>query len=250
MIPGAGDVRQYPHHVVTLALAVTVGLVVGLARAPGGRHLARPHVDHIGLLALGAGLSFLSATLSGALAVSALLASLAVLIAVAQANRHVTGIAVVGLGLLLNLVAVAVNGGMPVRAGALEAAGLPRGELAEPRHLETDGDPLPVLGDVLPVPFAHEVVSFGDLIVVFGAGDAVRELSRRRSRSAAAAQRAERTARAKVDQVWGTAPSAAPVSATQYSAYPELTAPAHIDLTSAEPVSEREPVLVAASQDR
>ena len=46
------------------------------------------------------------------------------LIAVAVANRHITGVAVVGVGLLLNLVAVAVNGGMPVRASALVAAGV------------------------------------------------------------------------------------------------------------------------------
>jgi hypothetical protein len=234
--------------VVTLALAVTVGAVVGLARRPGGRHLARPHVEQVGLLAVGAGLNALSVALSGALAVTALLASLAVLITVAVVNRHLTGVAVVGLGLLVNLVAVAVNGGMPVRPGALEAVGIDAVEVPDPRHLETAADPLPVLGDVLPMPVAREVLSFGDLIVVLGAADAVRELSRRRARSGAAAQRPARTTSARVDQLWGTAPSGAPVSATQCSANPDLTAPVHIDLASAEPTSERE--LVAASQHR
>jgi hypothetical protein len=236
--------------VVTLALAVTVGLIIGLARRPGGRHLARPNVEQLGLLAVGAVLNALSVALSGPLAVASLLASLAVLIAVAFVNRQLTGVAVVGLGLLVNLVAVAVNGGMPVRAGALEAAGLEVGELAEPRHLETRSDPLPVLGDVLPVPLVDEVVSFGDLIIVFGAADAVRELSRRRARPLAAAHRPERTTSASVDQLWGTAPSGAAVSATQYSEYPDLTAPVHIDLSSAEPVSGAVPELVAASHDR
>ena len=108
---------------------------------------------------------------------------------------------------------VAVNGGMPVRASALEAAGvISEGEPVEvddPRHLETADDPVPVLGDVLPVPLTNEVLSFGDLIVIVGAADAVRELSRRRRAplAVAAAQRPVRTASTSVDQVWGTAPS-------------------------------------------
>ena len=209
-----------------LALGVAAGLVVGLARRPAGIHTVRPRVEQIGLLSLGAGLNALSVLLDGTAALVALILSLAVLIAVAFANRHLTGVAVVGVGLLVNLVAVAVNGGMPVRASALEAAGIVEpGEPIEvdaPRHLETSEDPLPVLGDALPVPFAHEVISFGDLIVVFGAAEAVRELSRRRARSpaAVAAQRPTRMAKARVDHVWGTAPSGAPVSASQYSANP------------------------------
>jgi hypothetical protein len=236
--------------VVTLALAVLVGLAAGLARQPAGVHVVRPRVDQIGLLAVGAALNALSVLLDGTASVLALLASLAVLISVAVANRHLTGVAVVGVGLLVNLTGVAVNSGMPVRPGALAAAGIESTNLDEPRHLETSGDPLPVLGDVLPIPVAHEVLSFGDLIVVFGAGDAVRELSRRRARSraAATAHRSGRTASARLDQVWGTAPRPSPVSATQYSAYPDRTAPVTIDLASAEPASE--PALVAASQSR
>ena len=237
-----------------LALAVTAGLVAGLARRPAGIHTLRPRVHQLGLLSFGAGLHALSAFLDGTAALVALILSLAVLITVAFANRHVTGVAVVGVGLLVNFVAVAVNGGMPVRASALEAAGIVApGEPIEvdaPRHLETSDDPLPVLGDALPVPFAPEVISFGDLIVVFGAAEAVRELSRRRARSLAAAdQRPIRIGKTRVDHVWGTAPRGAPVSASQYSANPERSAPARIDLTSAEPTSS-EPELVAASHSR
>ena len=248
MIPGWGGPGRYRHRVVTLALAVALGAVVGGIRPPAGRHLVRPRVEQVALLAVGAALNALSVLLSGPAAVAALLASLAVLIAFAVANRHLTGVAVVGLGLLVNLIAVAVNGGMPVRAGALEAAGIEGAVLSDPRHLESTDDPLPVLGDVLPVPLAQEVISFGDLIVVIGAADAVRELSRRRGRARADVQRPARTTAARLDQVWGTAPNPAPVSATQYSAYPDLTAPVHIDRSSAELASERE--LVAASQSR
>ena len=101
---------------LTLAIGVLAGLIVGLARPPAGMHTVRPRVEQIGLLAVGAGLNALSVLLDGTAALVALVLSLAVLIAVAVANRHITGVAVVGVGLMLNLVAVAVNGGMPVRA--------------------------------------------------------------------------------------------------------------------------------------
>ena len=198
----------------------------------------------------------MSVLLDGTAALIALVLSLAVLIAVAVANRHITGVAVVGVGLLLNLISVAVNDGMPVRPSALEAAGaVSDGEpiaVEEPRHLESAEDPLPVLGDVLPVPLTNEVVSFGDLIVIVGAADAVRELSRRRARSvqlASVPQPLAAGTKASVDQVWGTAPNGAPVSATQCSEYPERSAPATIDLASADRASSA-PELVAATQSK
>src|SRR3546814_13546958 len=75
---------------------------------------------------------------------------------------------------------------MPVRPAALVEAGLatedelPTLTVDPPRHLETSADRFAVLGDVLPLAPLNEVVSFGDLIVVAGAADAVRELARRR----------------------------------------------------------------------
>jgi hypothetical protein len=235
--------------VLTLAIGVLVGVIVGLARPLAGTHAYRPRVEQIGLLAVGAVLNALSVLLDGTASLVALVLSLAVLIAVAVANRHITGVAVVGVGLLLNLMAVALNGGMPVRASALVAAGIvTEGEtitVEDPRHLETADDPVPVLGDVLPVPLTNEVLSFGDLIIVIGAADAVRELSRRRARTLATQRLA--TTHARVDQLWGTAPSAVPVSATQCSANPELTAPATIDLATAERASGE---LVAASHSK
>src|SRR3546814_18871704 len=76
--------------------------------------------------------------------------------------------------------------GMPVRPAALVEAGLatddelPTLTVDPPRHLETSADRFAVLGDVLPLAPLNEVVSFGDLIVVAGAADAVRALARRR----------------------------------------------------------------------
>lgn len=243
---------------VLLAIAVVLGLVVGISRPAAGAHSVRPRVEQIPLLAFGALLSAASVLLDGSAATLCLALSLAVLIAVAMANRHITGVAVIGLGLLLNLVAVAVNAGVPVRAGALVEAGaieadeIATVELSGARHLETSNDALGVLGDVLPIPLADEVLSFGDLIIVFGAFDAVRELSRRRARveteSAAYANRSSRTT-ARVDQVWGTAPSGRPVSAAQYSANPEAATPASIDLDR-EAAAVRSYTELVASQSR
>jgi len=174
--------------VVLLALVVSAGLLGGLARPPLGAHAVHPRLRHAGLLGGGAVLNAASLLFDGNVAILSLTASLAVLIAFAATNRHVTGIAVVGLGLLVNLAPVAMDGGMPVRPGALVRAGLVAPddlvgtELRGARHLETDRDVLGVLGDALPLRPLGEVLSLGDLIVVAGAGDAVRELSRRRPR--------------------------------------------------------------------
>lgn len=243
---------------VLLVIAVVIGLIAGVARPPAGIHSVRPQVEQIPLLGLGALLNASAVLLDGSTATLCMAASLAVLIAVAMANRHITGVLVVGLGLLVNLAALAVNGGMPVRPDALVAAGIVEAdELATtttsgPRHLETDADALGVLGDVLPVPFAREVMSFGDLIVVLGAGDAVRELSRRRARREADAPAyagVAAIATTRVDQLWGTAPSPRPVSATQYSENPDADTPERIDLDR-EAAAVRSFTELVASQSR
>ena len=190
-----------------------------LARPPAGVHTIRPRVEQIGLLALGAGPQRACRWCSTARHRSSRWSgSLAVLIAVAVANRHLTGVAVIGVGLLLNLVSVAVNGG---HAGAGQRAGGRRARRRRATRSERGRSPRTsrprrircrCSATCSPSPFAGEVVSFGDLIVVVGAADAVRELSRRRARplAVARAQRPARTTSASVDQVWGTAPRGAP----------------------------------------
>lgn len=178
-----------------LAVAVAVGVLAGVARPPLGARTPRPRFTWLPLLGGGAVLNLAAYLLDGTAATFALMASLVLLLGFVGVNPHVTGVAVIGLGLLLNLVSVVLNDGMPVRGGALVAAGvvdetdLEGTTFVGPRHLETSADTIPVLGDVLPVPLpiAPEVLSFGDLIVVVGAADAVRDLARRRHRPARAA---------------------------------------------------------------
>lgn len=190
----------YRHRVVLLALAVVVGVVSGRLRVPLGLHAPRLQFRFVGLLFAGAVLNLVANALTGAPAVGALAASLVLLLGFVATNLRITGVAVVGVGLLTNLVALLANGGMPVRPGALVAAGvveeadLDTVSFRGPRHLESGDDLLPVLGDALPLPVGGEVLSFGDLIVVLGAADAVRDLTRRRRKPWTAEQRAAYTA--------------------------------------------------------
>lgn len=243
---------------VLLVLAVLGGLAAGWLRPRVGARGAQLHLKGLPLLAAGAVGTALAQFVATDLATLVMGLALAVLLAFVAANAHVTGVVVIGLGLFLNLVAVVLNNGLPVRGSALvaanvvERADLPTTELAGPRHLETASDRLAVLGDVLPVPVAREVVSFGDLIVVIGAADAVRELARRRRRAWSGEERssyASTMTQLNAVQVWGTAPSAAPESGSQYSAKPDLSAPHAIDLTSAATTPRSRP-LVAATQSK
>jgi hypothetical protein len=244
--------------VILLLIAVAGGLLAGWAQPAAGARTARPHLRHVWLVALGALLNAGAAVTDGDAAVLVAAASLAVLAAFAAANPTVTGIAVVGLGLLLNLAALVLNDGTPVRPGALVRAGvverheLATFELDASEHLETDADRFAVLGEVLPVPVTNDVVSFGDLIIVVGVADATRELARRRRRRWSSDQRAgyvALTTLASVDHDWGTAPSGAAVSATQCSANPDDDAPEVMDLDK-EAAVESSPDLVAASHSK
>lgn len=243
---------------VLLVVAVLGGLVTGWLRPPLGARSLRIQLGRLPLLAVGAAGAALAQLVAADVAALVMGLALAVLLAFVAANAHVTGVVVIGLGLLLNLVAVVLNNGLPVRGGALVAADvveqedLATADFTGPRHLETESDRLAVLGDVLPVPIAREVLSFGDLIVVVGAADAVRELARRRRRAWNGKERgryASTMTQLNAAHDWGTAPSAAPESGSQYSAKPDSSTPDAIDLTSAA-LTPRSPPLVAATHNR
>ena len=78
------------------------------------------------------------------------------------------------VGLVLNLIPIALNQGMPVSGSAVrEVGGSPASVPTEPggkHHLAAGEDRLTFLGDVIPVraPF-REVVSVGDLVLWLGA---------------------------------------------------------------------------------
>jgi hypothetical protein len=174
--------------VVLLVLAAAGGLVAGRARRPIGGHGAVPHLRQMRLLVAGCALALVAAMVHGDVSVLADALAIASIAVFCGVNRNITGIAVIGAGLVLNLAAVVLDNGMPVRPKALVAADVVDADevahhhIRDPRHLETDNDRFGWLGAVVPVPGLRQVISFGDLIVLVGLVDACRDLGRRRSR--------------------------------------------------------------------
>lgn len=100
-------------------------------------------------------------------------ASYVCLVAATVANRRLPGALVLGAGMLMNLIAIAVNGGhMPATAAALRAAGVSLHGVRQNSVALADPS-LPWLVDRFAsprwVPFAS-VFSAGDVLIVIGAG--------------------------------------------------------------------------------
>jgi dihydropteroate synthase len=174
--------------VVVVAVALVVGGVLGLVAPPVPA--GTPHPVLRSLWPLGIALAAQAAMAVGPSRAEVFFAvcSMAAVAAVAAANRHLAGVAVVGVGASLNLVSLVANGGIPVDPDALVTAGLvevedlPSTDPGAARHLDRGDDPLPWLGDVVPIAPLRAVVSFGDLLVAVGLADAVAALARRRAR--------------------------------------------------------------------
>ena len=107
----------------------------------------------------------------------------------AIANLHLTGMGVVAIGLCANIVPIVLNQGMPVRPSALVHANvveewrLTNVDLSGGRHLEQPSDRMVGLSDIIPVPAAQQVVSFGDLIIFVATIDVIVHLMRRQRRT-------------------------------------------------------------------
>jgi hypothetical protein len=159
-----------------LGIAVALGLVAGVAAGarPTGAAGARTRWWPVAVAGMSLQAVTVVADLRGALGLAAVLASFVALAAFAVANLAITGMRLVLLGLTLNLTSMVVNGGMPVRgealvrAGLVEPADVGRVDLGPKRHLETEDDPAPGLGDVLPVAPLRQVLSVGDVALAAG----------------------------------------------------------------------------------
>jgi hypothetical protein len=113
---------------------------------------------------------------SARVAFFAWLATFPMMIAVAWLNRRERGLPLLGLGLLLNLIVIGLNGGMPVFESAVriatasaQTAAIPLGDFAH--ILGGVGTRLPWLADVVPMPgpdWLRIVVSPGDLLLFAG----------------------------------------------------------------------------------
>jgi hypothetical protein len=99
------------------------------------------------------------------------LASYALLIVATILNRHVAGVAVVGAGMVLNVLAVVANGGhMPVSQAAMRAAG--ESYAVKQNSAAIDDPSLPWLIDRFAAPDwlpLGNVFSLGDVVIAVGA---------------------------------------------------------------------------------
>jgi hypothetical protein len=92
-------------------------------------------------------------------------------------NRSKPGMWIAGLGVLMNFIVIAANGGMPVLAGAAEvASGFTVSNLdlsGTFKHVPLDETSrLAFFADVIPLRFAGigEVISLGDILLALGLG--------------------------------------------------------------------------------
>lgn len=178
-------------------MAVAVGLIIGVLTGGRLRHLSEQSFRWWTLLATGLALQLLSNHVQGPSGLGLLGASYVLLAAFAALNVSLVGMWLVALGISLNLVAIAANGGMPVRSSAIVAAGIAEpGEVAAldleadgKRHLERPSDRLMVISDIIPVRPLKQVFSFGDLLMSVGAGNVVFHLTRPPGRRAASRHR-------------------------------------------------------------
>jgi hypothetical protein len=174
--------------VLPIVVAVLIGIACGALRRGRLRAIARTRVCRPELLVVALGVSVLldvsGAGPSGVFAIVGLLAGLAF----AAVNVHLVGMAVIAIGITANLLPVALNGAMPVRADALVEAEMitadeiDRVTLSGARELETDDTLLAFFGDTFPVRVTGQVVSLGDLILMVGLADVVANLMLQRRR--------------------------------------------------------------------
>ena len=168
-----------------IAVAIVVGVVIGLVRGGRFENLGEASFRLWPLLVLGVVVQGAAAfTAEGA--VGLILASYVLLLLFTALNLQHAGMGVVFVGIAMNLAVIGVNGGMPVREDAIVAAGIvERDDVAAldfdaKRHLETDDDRLTFLGDIIPVPVAEEVLSFGDLAMSVGVATVLVNLLRKK----------------------------------------------------------------------
>jgi hypothetical protein len=174
--------------------ALLVGAVVGVASGGSLRGLAEAHFRWW-FLAF-AGLFLQLVPISGdwphsvGIGVAFVIASYALLLVFVAGNVRRPGLAVMGLGLLLNGVVIAANVGMPVSAAAVRAASGSSSYTAEvhklaqeggaKHHLATNNDGLLPLSDRVGVgPPIGSVFSVGDFFWAVGGAWAVAGLMRR-----------------------------------------------------------------------
>ncbi|MBT8213109.1 MAG: DUF5317 domain-containing protein [Acidimicrobiia bacterium] len=158
-------------------MGIVLVLSIGFAVLRGGKlsNLAEIYIKAWWLLFVGLAIqisaSFVPSgeSYSEELAVGLILASYLPLLFVAWINRARSGMWLIGLGILMNFVVIAVNQGMPVLPEAIALAGGTADLASDPKHIVLDASTLlPFLADIIPLP--QNVISMGDVVLGVGIG--------------------------------------------------------------------------------
>ena len=162
-----------------LGTILLIGLLLGFGLGGDIRNLATTELRLWWLLPLAVVLQVApiprgEGTVGANLPFAALILSFAVIGLVCIVNWRLRGFPTLLLGVLLNLIPISVNQGMPVSAEAVVEVGGSVEDVPTQRgakhHLATREDKLTILGDSIPVrePF-KAVVSIGDIVMWIGA---------------------------------------------------------------------------------
>ena len=179
---------------MVLAEIIAVGLIFGLLRGGTLKHVLSEPLTGEWILLVLLPLQMLwpsisrRAGLGCGISVVAWLAMMGVLAAVLFLNsRSRWMLAFAGLGIAMNVLAIGLNGAMPVSIKATSEIGIPRVAAraaleADCLHEElTDSSRLVVLADVIAVPgprWQRGVLSIGDLLLALGLAAWLAEVSR------------------------------------------------------------------------
>ena len=167
-----------------LWLAIVIFIALAIAVLRGGRlvNLGDIELTAWWLLFLALALQFGTGLLPDDesfawLGVTMVLISFALIMVMVVLNRSKPGMGITALGVLMNFVVIAANGGMPVLAGAAEvASGF---TVSDPdlsatfKHVPlTEDSRLTFFADVIPLRLAGigEVISLGDIFLALGLG--------------------------------------------------------------------------------
>jgi uncharacterized protein DUF5317 len=148
-----------------LLSGVVAGLALGIAIGREWRRLERLQIKWLPVLVLA--LVARAIAPLGPFALPLDLLGIALTCALAAANWRLPGAPLIAIGSLLNLAVIVANGAMPVDVDALGAAGsrLRDDALHEPLN---DHSILPILADIIIVPFVRAAYSIGDVFIAIG----------------------------------------------------------------------------------
>ena len=148
-----------------LLSGVVAGLALGIAMGRDWRRIERLQINWLPIIVLALIARAAAPFVPFALALD--VSGIALTTLFAATNWRLPGAPLVALGSLLNLVVVVANGAMPVDVELLEAAGgrFRADALHEPI---SSGSMIPLLADIIVVPFVRAAYSIGDVLIATG----------------------------------------------------------------------------------